>query len=70
MNTVSSSKQRPFLKKASDQGKAKIDFATYAQMVEKKAYELYEKRGCINGYDREDWFEAEKCVEEELCQNK
>ncbi len=37
-------------------------------MVEKKAYDLYEKRGKQHGLDREDWFEAEKLVEDELCQ--
>lgn len=30
--------------------------------VEKKAYELYEKRGCGHGHDQEDWFEAERLV--------
>ncbi len=30
--------------------------------IQKKAYELYEKRGRIDGYDLEDWLQAEKLV--------
>lgn len=40
------------------------------KMVEKKAYELYEKHGCQHGRDSEDWFEAEKLVEDELRSGK
>lgn len=47
-----------------------IDFSSYLQMVEKKAYELYDKRGRLDGYDWEDWFQAEKAVEEELSKQK
>ena len=36
-----------------------IDFTTYVQMVEKKAYELFENRGCEHGHDVEDWQAAE-----------
>ncbi|MCB9771562.1 MAG: DUF2934 domain-containing protein [Candidatus Omnitrophica bacterium] len=50
------------------QREKKVDAVRYSQMVEKKAYELFEKRGCHNGQDWEDWFKAEKLVEEELCQ--
>lgn len=32
------------------------------QRIEKKAYELYEKRGGNHGGDWNDWFEAEKMV--------
>ena len=32
------------------------------EMVEKKAYELYEKRGCQHGCDQQDWFEAERII--------
>ena len=42
----------------------------FAQLVEKKAYELYEKRGCQSGHDCEDWFEAEKIVEAEMIAGK
>ena len=44
-----------------------VDFAAYAVLIEKKAYELFLKRGCQHGRDQEDWFEAEKLIEEELC---
>ncbi|MEO8325847.1 MAG: DUF2934 domain-containing protein [Nitrospirota bacterium] len=30
--------------------------------IAKRAYELYERRGRQHGYDREDWFQAEKDV--------
>ena len=39
-------------------------------MVEKKAYELYEKRGHQQGHEWQDWFEAEKFVEAQLCSEK
>lgn len=36
------------------------------QRVEKKAYELYEQHGYINGNDLKDWVEAEQIVVREL----
>jgi len=36
------------------------------EMIQKKAYELYEKRGCTSGNELADWFEAEKLVKQEL----
>jgi hypothetical protein len=30
--------------------------------VAKKAYELYEQRGCRHGRDQQDWLEAERLV--------
>ncbi len=47
-----------------------VDLNIYAQRVEKKAYELFEKRGCQNGYDWDDWFKAEKIVEAEMIAGK
>ena len=38
----------------------------FSDRVQKKAYELYEDRGCAHGCDLEDWFTAEKIVEAEL----
>lgn len=32
------------------------------KLVEKKAYELYEKRGKKSGYALQDWLEAERIV--------
>jgi DUF2934 family protein len=39
-----------------------IDKKTPRQMIEKKAYEIYEKRGREHGKDLDDWLEAEKIV--------
>ena len=38
----------------------------FMQLVQKKSYELYEKRGCKSGNDLEDWLEAERLVKEDL----
>jgi hypothetical protein len=38
----------------------------FMQLVQKKAYEIYEKRGCVAGNDLEDWLNAEKLVKEDL----
>jgi len=38
----------------------------FMQLVQKKSYELYEKRGCQPGNDLEDWLEAERLVKEDL----
>ena len=59
------SKRKPVVKNVT--GKVGTDFDVYIQMVEKKAYELYENRGCQHGRDLEDWFAAEDLVENELC---
>ena len=33
-----------------------------AKLIEKKAYELYEKRGKKAGYETNDWLEAERVI--------
>jgi hypothetical protein len=33
-----------------------------AQEIEREAYSLYCERGCVDGYDQDDWFEAERRV--------
>mgnify|MGYP001592478544 CR=1 FL=1 len=38
----------------------------FMMLVQKKAYELYEKRGCVPGNELEDWLTAEGLVKEEL----
>jgi len=38
----------------------------FMQLVQKKSYELYEKRGCQLGNDLEDWLNAERLVKEDL----
>ena len=36
------------------------------EMIEKKAYEFCQQRGCVPGNEWQDWFNAEKQVKEEL----
>ena len=38
----------------------------FMQLIQKKSYELYEKRGCQQGNDLEDWLNAERLVKEDL----
>jgi hypothetical protein len=33
--------------------------------IRERAYELFERRGRANGFDRQDWFEAERQVRRE-----
>ncbi|NOJ27126.1 MAG: hypothetical protein DA330_03850 [Nitrososphaera sp.] len=30
------------------------------EQISERAYQLWEARGCIHGYNEEDWFQAEK----------
>ena len=53
--------RKPVVKKVATELDDKISISL--EMVEKKAYELYEKRGCQHGCDQQDWFEAEKILE-------
>jgi len=47
------------LTRSSTTGASKNDML---KLVEKKAYELYEKRGKKTGYAMNDWLEAERIV--------
>ena len=38
----------------------------FMQLVQQKAYEIYEKRGCKQGNDLEDWINAERLVKEDI----
>lgn len=38
------------------------------ELIAKKAYELYEKRGCQNGDGFQDWLEAERLVKRSMRQ--
>ncbi len=40
------------------------------KLVEKKAYELYEKRGRKSGYSMDDWLEAERIIKGKLSFSK
>ena len=35
--------------------------------IAKLAYELYLKRGCTHGQDREDWLQAEEALKRACC---
>lgn len=39
-----------------------VDNQAIYEIIAKKAYELYEKRGGQHGHDLEDWIEAERSV--------
>ncbi len=47
------------LGKSSNPSMSKDDLS---KLVEKKAYELYEKRGKKSGHSMDDWLEAERIV--------
>ena len=38
------------------------DSEALQERIQRKAYELYEKRGRVDGNDLSDWFEAERLV--------
>jgi hypothetical protein len=42
--------------------RVKVDKIPLNEMIQKKAYELYEKRGREPGKELDDWLEAEKLV--------
>lgn len=43
-----------------------VDQKKVFSMIQKKAYDLYAKRGNKTGNDKADWFEAERQVKREL----
>lgn len=47
----------------------KVDAASpeTRQLIEKKAYELYEQRGYTQGNDLQDWLQAEQIIVQELA---
>jgi hypothetical protein len=53
-------------KRVSSRAKEKISGETGSEklfsLIERRAFELYQKRGCIHGNDKGDWYEAEKAV--------
>lgn len=40
--------------------RAQLDDATLHELVSRRAYELYESRGRVEGHHCEDWLEAER----------
>jgi len=51
---------------ALDGNDQRVSKEEFMQLVQKKAYELYVKRGCKSGNDLEDWLRAERIVKEEI----
>ncbi len=51
--------------KVSRKRKPVVDERMLHELIEKKAYELYEKRGRQDGRALDDWLEAEKIIMEE-----
>lgn len=55
------------LKKAlSLDNEKRVSREEFIQLVQKKAYEIYERRGCQPGNGLEDWLNAERLVKEDL----
>lgn len=48
-------------------GSADINSSAIREQIQKKAYDLYERRGYSHGNDLQDWLEAEQIVAEELA---
>ena len=40
----------------------KSSWSSSQEEIARVAYELFERRGCAHGCDRQDWFEAERIV--------
>ncbi len=49
---------------------AKADEKAIHEMIEKKAYEIYEKRGMGHGKDLDDWLEAELIIKGKMRNKK
>ena len=48
------------------QKSSKWNDAEMFDLVQKKAYELFEKNGCLGGNDIADWLEAERLVKKQM----
>lgn len=49
-----------------DSNENRVSKEEFMRLVQKKAYEIYEKKGGSQGNDLEDWLTAERLVKEEL----
>ncbi|PIW68871.1 MAG: hypothetical protein COW10_00185 [Candidatus Omnitrophica bacterium CG12_big_fil_rev_8_21_14_0_65_42_8] len=59
-------KLKKVLESAMGDNSKRVSREEFMQLIQKKSYELYEKRGCQSGNDLEDWLNAERLVKEEL----
>jgi len=53
--------RKPVVKKVAQGSNGKVSITS--DMIAKKAYELYVKRGCKQGGDLQDWAEAKRILE-------
>lgn len=53
--------------KPSKKSRSCMDSNELFARVQKRAHELYEKRGCSSGNDWADWFEAERQIKKGLA---
>ena len=44
------------------------DTALQRRLFARRAYQLYEERGCLDGFDVQDWLQAEREVLEQLTE--
>jgi len=44
------------------------DTASLRRLFAQRAYQLYEARGCIDGFDVQDWLQAERELLEQLTE--
>ena len=44
------------------------DTALMRRLFARRAYQLYEARGCLDGFDLQDWLQAEREVLEQLTE--
>ena len=44
------------------------DAALLRRLFARRAYQLYEARGCLDGFDLQDWLQAEREVLEQLTE--
>lgn len=60
MGTKAAAKQRSGPEKSPPQAGSEAATEEIRTRIEKLAYELYQRRGRQDGYDRQDWLEAER----------
>jgi hypothetical protein len=60
------SKIKKVLESAMGDSLKRVSKEEFMQLVQKKAYDIYEERGYRAGNDLEDWLNAERLVKEEL----
>jgi len=62
MKSSEKSKRKGGSRRGNDAVESATGEQVIRELVARKAYELYEKRGCSDGCDVEDWLEAERLI--------